>query len=102
MWKVTEPNQRKFNSLFAMKLNLYCWRLVLYSLDSNADRGLRMGIPKTISHGLDHHDRHGHRDRVLSLRARQSSLAAWLKIAEHCSPAVMVGGGAKIPVWECL
>ncbi|MGA7347887.1 MAG: hypothetical protein WBY01_20405, partial [Pseudolabrys sp.] len=25
---------------------------------------------KTLSHDLDHHDRHGHRDRVLSLRAK--------------------------------
>ena len=71
MWKVTEHNQRKFDSLFAMMLNLYCWRLVLYSLDSNTDRGVTYdGISKTISHDLDHHDRHGHRDRVLSLRTK--------------------------------
>ena len=69
MWKVTEHNQRKFDSLFAMMLNLYCWRLVLYSLDSNTDRGVTYGISKTLSYDLDHHDRHGHRDRVLSLRA---------------------------------
>ena len=57
--------------LFAMILNLYCLRLVLYSLDSNTDRGVTYdGISKTISHDLDHHDRHGHRDRVLSLRAK--------------------------------
>ena len=53
-----------------MMLNLYCWRLVLYSFDLNTDRGLRMRISKTLSHDLDHHDRHGHRDRVLSLRAK--------------------------------
>jgi hypothetical protein len=65
-------------------------RLVLYSLDSNTDRGVTYdGISKTISHDLDHHDRHGHRDRVLSLRAKlqhnsplstqapTSSLIAW-------------------------
>jgi hypothetical protein len=46
MWKVTEHNQRKFDSLFAMKLNLYCWRLMLYSLDSNTDRGVTYGISK--------------------------------------------------------
>ncbi|MGA8626113.1 MAG: hypothetical protein WB686_15450 [Pseudolabrys sp.] len=46
MWKVTEHNQRKFDSLFAMMLNLYCWRLVLYSFDSNTDRGLRMESPR--------------------------------------------------------
>ena len=57
--------------LFAMILNLYCLRLVLYSLDSNTDRGVTYdGISKTISHDLDHHDRHGNRDRVLSLRAK--------------------------------
>ena len=27
MWKVTKPYQRKFDSLFAMMLNLYCLRL---------------------------------------------------------------------------
>ena len=45
-------------------------RLVLYSFDSNTDRGVTYdGISKTISRDLDHPDRHGHRDRVLPLRA---------------------------------
>ena len=39
MWKVTEHNQRKFDSLFAMTLNLYNLRSVLYSLDSNTGPG---------------------------------------------------------------
>ena len=44
--EVTEHNQRKFNSLFAMILNLYCLRLVLYSLDPMRTGGLRMESPR--------------------------------------------------------
>ena len=40
--ELTEHNRRKFDSSFAMMLNLYCWRLVLYSLDFELGTG---GLP---------------------------------------------------------
>jgi hypothetical protein len=74
-------------------------RLVLYSLDSNTDRGVTYdGISKTISHDLDHHDRHGHRDRVLSLRAKlqhNSPLSTQGADVESDRLVIVVGAGPK-------
>ena len=40
---------------------------------------------KTLSHDLDHHDRHGHRDRVLSLRAKLRRVLARIVVSSATS-----------------
>ena len=103
MWKVTEHNQRKFDSLFAMTLNfIACAWCFIVSIRIR-DRGVTYdGISKTLSHDLDHHDRHGHRDRVLPLRAKIERVAGRQPPVERGrrSPNVCLGSsmgsGAKI------